>query len=493
MTTSHLPSFLTHNFTPFDSSLFNVNIKSEKLFDDDDVNTEVSEWFNEEYVSSPVSGDSCASSVTDSPVHNSISSTASAITHTNQSTNIFPFNITLAGNSNGASNNIQGPPTSAFTPFATGAVATSNQNTQQIASVPTIYNIQGSYQPGVTFAYTQMVGQNGQTQVVQVPQIPITQLANPIGTQMTMSNNGQTQTAMVQQLGTPVTFQMNGQNVPVQFANIPQAMMLPNFTFSQQPMVSTQYYPLFTQFQSLKPNGINLQPEAESETERKRNRQSSRPTQRRIRHTRPKVIEAKGAVQCRGRNRKKGSQCRNAALMEYIGPRPIYCAEHIELDQNSLYEKCKSSYQKDPGDKKGCKEVVLKEFGLCYKHYGDMVQTIVQKQETETIRRHHERVLQLLDQLEREAAAAKKKDGDLYQRKNKLIPKFQEMKKLTLKAMEDLHIAPIHGDETSPYGSPITAPVLSLSDEEDSDVQLGGHDSPYSDLDTSKMIEHLSN
>ena len=135
-------------------------------------------------MSSPVSGDSCASSVTDSPVHNSISSTASAITHTNQSTNIFPFNITLAGNSNGASNNIQGPPTSAFTPFATGAVATSNQNTQQIASVPTIYNIQGSYQPGVTFAYTQMVGQNGQTQVVQVPQIPITQLANPIGTQM---------------------------------------------------------------------------------------------------------------------------------------------------------------------------------------------------------------------------------------------------------------------------------------------------------------------
>lgn len=492
MTTSHLPSFLTHNFTPFDSSLFNVNIKSEKLFDDDDVNTEVSEWFNEEYVSSPVSGDSCASSVTDSPVHNSISSTASAITHANQSTNFIPFNITLAGSSNGVSN-IQGPPTSAFTPFATGAVASNNSNNQQIASVPTIYNIQGSYQPGVTFAYTQMVGQNGQTQVVQVPQIPITQLSpQQLSHVQQMNNNGQTQ--MVQQLSTPVTFQMNGQNVPVQFANIPQAMMLPNFTFSQQPVqVSAQYYPLFTQFQSLKPNGINLQPESESETDRKRNRQSQRPTQRRIRHTRPKVIEAKGAVQCRGRNRKKGSQCRNAALMEYIGPRPIYCAEHIELDQNSLYEKCKSSYQKDPGDKKGCKEVVLKEFGLCYKHYGDMVAQIVQKQDTETIRRHHERVLQLLDQLEREAAAAKKKDGDLYQRKNKLIPKFQEMKKLTLKAMEDLHIAPVQGDETSPYGSPITAPVLSLSDEEDSDVQLGGHDSPYSDLDTSKMIEHLSN
>jgi hypothetical protein len=174
-----------------------------------------------------------------------------------------------------------------------------------------------------------MVGQNGQTQVVQVPQIPISQLSsqhmNSMGTQMVfynfemrifiklrqthvqqMSNNtnmGQPQ--MVQQLGTPVTFQMNGQNVPVQFTNIPQAMMLPNFTFSQQPMVSTQYYPLFTQFQSLKPNGINLQPESDPESDRKRNRQSQRPTQRRIRHTRPKVIEAKGAVQCKGRNRKK--------------------------------------------------------------------------------------------------------------------------------------------------------------------------------------------
>lgn len=38
--------------------------------------------------------------------------------------------------------------------------------------------------------------------------------------------------------------------------------------------------------------------------------------------------------------------------MEYIGPRPIYCAEHIELDPNSLYEKCKSPYQKEPGDGK---------------------------------------------------------------------------------------------------------------------------------------------
>jgi len=159
---------------------------------------------------------------------------------------------------------------------------------------------------------------------------------------------------------------------------------------------------------------------------------------RRIRQTRPKVVEAKGGVQCKGKNRKKGTQCRNAALMEYIGPRPAYCAEHIELDPKSLYEKCKSSYQKDPGDNKGCKEVVLKEFGLCYKHYPDYIGQVVRAGDLEKARKQKERVTDLLAQLEREAAAAKKKDGDLYQRKNKLIPKFQEMKRIIFKAVDTI-------------------------------------------------------
>jgi len=131
-------------------------------------------------------------------------------------------------------------------------------------------------------------------------------------------------------------------------------------------------------------------------------------------------------------------QCRNAALMEYIGPRPAYCAEHIELDSRSLYEKCKSSYQKEVGDNKGCKEVVLKEFGVCYKHYTDLILEMGNKKEFDTIRKHQERIIELLSQLEKEASAAKKKDGDLYQRKNKLIPKFQEMRKIIFKAVEAL-------------------------------------------------------
>lgn len=200
-----------------------------------------------------------------------------------------------------------------------------------------------------------------------------------------------------------------------------------------QQLATPQLYQLFAQFQQI----IKNQSDEINDDKKKR---PVRPVVRRVRQTRPKVVEAKGAVQCKGKNRKKGIQCRNAALMEYIGPRPIYCAEHIELDPRSLYEKCKSSYQKDVGDNKGCKEVVLKEFGICYKHYSDLIVELAHKRDVDTIRKHHERIGDLLNQLEKEASAAKKKDGDLYQRKNKLIPKFQEMKKIVNKAVETLDI-----------------------------------------------------
>jgi hypothetical protein len=166
---------------------------------------------------------------------------------------------------------------------------------------------------------------------------------------------------------------------------------------------------------------------------RKQHKVSS--TARRLRQTRPKVIESKGAIQCKGRNRKKGTQCRNAALMEYIGPRPQYCAEHIELDPDTLYVKCKSPYQKEHGDGKACKEVVLKEFGLCYKHLPDMLAEMIAVRDHARLQHAAVRAVQLLAQLEREASIAKRRDADLYQRKNKLIPKFQEMKKAVMRAV----------------------------------------------------------
>jgi len=282
--------------------------------------------------------------------------------------------------------------------------------------------------------------------------------------------------------------------------NIPSMIVLPNFGFpnQQQLTVNPQFYSLmFTQFQNLRtPSSPSSSDESSDEPKKK----GQKGPQRRVRQTRPKVVEAKGAVQCVGRNRKKNSQCRNAALMEYIGPRPLYCAEHIELDPNSLYEKCKSPYQKELDDKKGCKEVVLKEFGLCYKHYGDTVAELVKSRDEITARKHFDRITELLEQLEREAAAAKKKDGDLYQRKNKLIPKFQEMKKVIAKGLEELQTK-----EVDDLRDELSAPVFfklaqqnaaecvdaSFSPYAHANALSAGH-SPSSDLDHTKILEDLS-
>mmetsp|Transcript_20643 Transcript_20643/g.28983 ORF Transcript_20643/g.28983 Transcript_20643/m.28983 type:complete len:468 (-) Transcript_20643:316-1719(-) len=242
-----------------------------------------------------------------------------------------------------------------------------------------------------------------------------------------------------------LTSQAQNQYMPVSFATTPFATQTPYYQTTQMNVPvnnSTQMNPamatyanvplfqLFSQFQQY------LKSQTEETDEKKNKTKAPRPFVKRVRQTRPKVVESKGAVQCKGKNRKKGSQCRNAALMEYIGPRPVYCAEHIELDPKSLYMKCKSSYQKEPGDKKGCKEVVLKEFGVCYKHYADTLNDMLKAHEFDKIKQQNVRISELLTQLEKEAATAKKKDGDLYQRKNKLIPKFQEMKNLSTKAVE---------------------------------------------------------
>merc|ERR1719282_1647410 len=127
------------------------------------------------------------------------------------------------------------------------------------------------------------------------------------------------------------------------------------------------------------------------------------------RRVRPKVVEAKGAIQCAGTNLKKGTQCKNAALMEFFGPRPIYCAEHIELDPDSIYCKCSSSYGKEAGDGKGCKEIVLKEFQRCYKHFGDRLTALPSETALSTARKDLKRVTEILAQLETEAASAKRK------------------------------------------------------------------------------------
>jgi hypothetical protein len=98
-------------------------------------------------------------------------------------------------------------------------------------------------------------------------------------------------------------------------------------------------------------------------------------------------------LQCHGTNLKRKARCRNVAMMEFVGPQPHYCAEHIHLDPHAVYHKCgyaiegsrkvssvlakfchkitsfiSSLYIKFIYCHQKCKEVVHKNFKFCYKH-----------------------------------------------------------------------------------------------------------------------------
>jgi hypothetical protein len=445
MATTHVPSFLQAWNSPLD-----FYIKPEKFaqqLQDDDTFTN---WLNVDHLPS----------MNATTTQSTSSSSSMSATDSSAAANIVQNTISIVSPSQG----------SAFTAVKPVLPA-------QVVTLQYTYNASSPLQQvnGSAIQTTSQLQAAGYASI-QLPQF--------------VATSNQSSTSSVQQQPyASVTLQA----VSPQAQLLQNQIMLTNFGFpsQQQPVtIVPQYFNLLTPFSAPAKTVAS-----EDMEERKRNSTKTSPGkhQRPKRQTRPKVVEAKGAVQCKGKNRKKSTQCRNAALMEYIGPRPIYCAEHIELDPNSLYEKCKSPYQKEVGDKKGCKEVVLKEFGYCYKHFGDVIREANQARDVDKARKNYERICELLAQLEREAAAAKKKDGDLYQRKNKLIPKFQEMKKLLARSLEELTKDSCDAELFTPHE--LNAPVLNLSSDDlpvdDSmDSSLKTDDdgsSPFSDLDATRF------
>lgn len=226
----------------------------------------------------------------------------------------------------------------------------------------------------------------------------------------------------------------------------PSMMVLSSNPHSARSMSSalSDYEPQYSPMSTPRSNGSTPRsststPRSGSVNEKKRARTGVPHPLERERRVRPKVVAEKGALQCKGINRKKNTRCRNAALMEYIGPRPLYCAEHITLDPESYYSKCASTFHKVHGDGKGCREVVLKELNFCHKHYNQALDVMLDGTEVGFIkaRTQLDRISTLQAQLESEAAAAKRIDPDLFQRKHKLIPKFMEMRKLLVKRMQE--------------------------------------------------------
>lgn len=173
--------------------------------------------------------------------------------------------------------------------------------------------------------------------------------------------------------------------------------------------------------------------------------------------------------------------------MEYFGPRPRYCAEHIDQDPGSLYTKCRWSDPKGT-DGKTCKEVVLKEFVVCHKHYGEYVNGHFHGVEGhEKANEHLRKITSILETLEKEALHAKKSQQDLYQRKNKLIPKFCKMRDIITQRIVELELKmkclPDHQLDMS------DDLVLAPSDSATSGLDAMSSDRPESDFDLSNFLK----
>eukprot|EP00298_Acanthocystis_sp_HF-20_P009713 c18461_g1_i2.p1 GENE.c18461_g1_i2~~c18461_g1_i2.p1 ORF type:complete len:403 (-),score=86.54 c18461_g1_i2:189-1376(-) len=133
--------------------------------------------------------------------------------------------------------------------------------------------------------------------------------------------------------------------------------------------------------------------------------------------------------QCCGVNHRTKRRCGNTCLMDYIGPRPVYCAEHIHLDPDCWYQKCAvSSFD---CKQKSCKEVVLKEFGVCYKHLPGLLEVderfTTNPSAVQNAKVILKRVTDLANQIRKEANAARAHNQELFQRKAKLVTKYHAM------------------------------------------------------------------
>lgn len=93
---------------------------------------------------------------------------------------------------------------------------------------------------------------------------------------------------------------------------------------------------------------------------------------------------------------------------------------------------------------------MLKEFGYCHKHYHNFTHFLVGPAGLEFAQNKLRRVNELIVLLEKEAAVAKQYNGDMFQRKTKIIPKFkvrclsrqtyvlQDLRSVILKRIEEL-------------------------------------------------------
>eukprot|EP00792_Barthelona_sp_PAP020_P005086 TRINITY_DN2489_c0_g2_i1.p1 TRINITY_DN2489_c0_g2~~TRINITY_DN2489_c0_g2_i1.p1 ORF type:complete len:316 (-),score=73.44 TRINITY_DN2489_c0_g2_i1:157-1077(-) len=194
------------------------------------------------------------------------------------------------------------------------------------------------------------------------------------------------------------------------------------FGFQPIPFGFPGQYPFFPSFQVAPVHNHNAYPNNSTSIEKSMSKISEKNKAKKSHRDRPDYQP------CCAKNKKTGKPCRNPALMEYIGEKPEYCAEHIESDPSSIYCKCRSNFGKEIGDGKRCKEVVLKEFMFCSKHlkyhYCDL-QT--DPSALPEVRSKLARCKELYNKLSQEIQIVRHSNQILFYRKSKLLPKYEKL------------------------------------------------------------------
>eukprot|EP01099_Mayorella_cantabrigiensis_P004412 TRINITY_DN330_c0_g5_i1.p1 TRINITY_DN330_c0_g5~~TRINITY_DN330_c0_g5_i1.p1 ORF type:complete len:315 (-),score=62.00 TRINITY_DN330_c0_g5_i1:64-885(-) len=139
------------------------------------------------------------------------------------------------------------------------------------------------------------------------------------------------------------------------------------------------------------------------------------------------TIDSLPTKQCQAWNKRTSQRCQNIVLMEFLGPIPDFCAQHIEQDPLSLFSHCKFGSPHNDRRRR-CREIVLRDFGWCTKHFDRFLENYNAHSHLPLLQDKLNIVQSHLRELEESHKAPVKDDKSLYHRKYKIITKLQQMK-----------------------------------------------------------------
>jgi len=117
--------------------------------------------------------------------------------------------------------------------------------------------------------------------------------------------------------------------------------------------------------------------------------------------------------------------------MDHNGHLESFCAEHIEHDPQSVFARCSFAENQQLAP---CKEIVLKRFGVCHKHFSVYCNRMTEEG-TQQLWENFNFLTSLISSMISEMPSVKK-DSKSYHRKYKALRKYQFMRLLLVERVK---------------------------------------------------------